>query len=109
MDAAPELLNASLVALPVTGPKIAGQTISVALNSRRTLPRISNYITTRLAEETEQMPAEVRNAQKTNGNSEESEPDSSRSRDRVIERGSCSSLLPESSTAGRRGFPMPPL
>ena len=74
MDAAPELLNASLVALPVTDPKISGQTISVAVNSRRILPRISNYITIRLAEETEQMPAEIRNAQKTNGNSEESEP-----------------------------------
>lgn len=74
MDAAPELLNGSLVALPVTGAKVAGQTISVAVNARRTLPRIANYIATGLAEEAERMLAEVRNARKANGNSEESEP-----------------------------------
>jgi hypothetical protein len=58
----------------VTGAKVAGQTISVAVNARRTLPRIANYIATGLAEEAERMLAEVRNARKANGNSEESEP-----------------------------------
>jgi DNA-binding transcriptional LysR family regulator len=62
MDAAPELLSQSMVALPVTGTKVAGQTISVAVSARRTLPRIANVIATCLAEEARKMLADVREA-----------------------------------------------
>ena len=51
MDAAPELLSGRLVAIPVTGANIAAQTISLAINARRTLPRIAAVIADRLAVE----------------------------------------------------------
>ena len=44
MDAAPELLNGSLLAVPVTGTNVAAQSISVAVDARRTLPRIAHIV-----------------------------------------------------------------
>jgi len=50
MDAAPELLSGALLALPVTGPNLTSQSISVAVNARRTLPRITNVVAKCLGE-----------------------------------------------------------
>lgn len=50
LDAAPELLSGRLLALPVTGPHVASQSISVAVNARRTAPRIANIVAECLAE-----------------------------------------------------------
>lgn len=50
MDAAPELLSGRLLALPVTGPHVTSQSISVAVNARRTAPRIANIVAGCLAE-----------------------------------------------------------
>lgn len=50
MDAAPELISGRLLALPVTGTNIAAQSISVAINSRRTLPRIAYVVADCLAD-----------------------------------------------------------
>ncbi|MEP2628228.1 MAG: LysR family transcriptional regulator [Hyphomicrobiales bacterium] len=44
MDAAPELLSGELIAIPVTGSKIPNQKISIAVSSRRMLPRIASAI-----------------------------------------------------------------
>ncbi|WP_172331144.1 LysR family transcriptional regulator [Mangrovicoccus sp. HB161399] len=51
MDAAPELLSGRAVALPVEGPKIAAQSISMAINARRSLPRIAGKVAECLASE----------------------------------------------------------
>lgn len=50
MDAAPELMNGALRALPVTGANVAAQTISLAVTARRSLPRIANVVADCLAE-----------------------------------------------------------
>lgn len=44
MDVAPELLDGRMVAVSVTGAHIATQTISLAVNAGRTLPRIATVI-----------------------------------------------------------------
>lgn len=49
MDAAPELLSGALVARPVTGQNVTKQSVSVAVNARRTLPRITNIVADCLA------------------------------------------------------------
>ncbi|WP_161555756.1 LysR family transcriptional regulator [Mangrovicoccus ximenensis] len=51
MDAAPELLDGRAVALPVEGQKIAAQSISMAVNARRSLPRIASKVADCLAAE----------------------------------------------------------
>jgi len=62
MDAAPELMQGSLLALPVTGTNIVAQSISVAVNARRTLPRITNEVANCLAEEAARTITAVREA-----------------------------------------------
>jgi len=44
MDAAPELISGSLLAVPVMGTNEAAQSISVAVDARRTLPRIAHIV-----------------------------------------------------------------
>lgn len=60
MDAAPELLSGKLVAIPVSGSKIPKQTISIAVNARRALPRIASLIGDRLAIEANELLRAVR-------------------------------------------------
>jgi len=62
MDAAPELMQGSLLALPVTGTNVAAQSVSVAVNSRRTLPRIANVVASLLADEASRTLKAVREA-----------------------------------------------
>lgn len=50
MDAAPEILNGSLIAIPVSGANVATQSISIAVDARRTLPRIAYVIAQYLAD-----------------------------------------------------------
>lgn len=49
MDVAPELLDGRMIAISVTGAHIATQTISLAVNAGRTLPRIATVIAECLA------------------------------------------------------------
>ncbi|MEE4014899.1 LysR family transcriptional regulator [Roseibium sp. FZY0029] len=60
MDAAPELMNGSMIALEVKARGIAAQSISVAVSARRTLPRIANEVANCLAEEASRTLAAVR-------------------------------------------------
>ena len=62
MDAAPELLNGQLLALPVTGSNIAAQSITLAANARRTLPRITMIVAECIAEVASKMLFDVREA-----------------------------------------------
>lgn len=64
MDAAPELIAGSAVAIPVVGANVAAQSISLAINTRRTLPRIASIVAQRLADEADQMLRELRGAAK---------------------------------------------
>jgi DNA-binding transcriptional LysR family regulator len=50
MDAAPELMSGSLLAVPVTGTNVAAQSITVAIDARRTLPRIAYIVADCLTE-----------------------------------------------------------
>lgn len=49
IDAAPEILSGAVRAIPVTGPHVTSQSISVAVNARRTLPRITKIVAESLA------------------------------------------------------------
>ncbi len=60
MDAAPELLDGRLVGISVSGINIPAQSISVAINSRRVLPRITMMVSEILADEAETLLAAVR-------------------------------------------------
>lgn len=60
MDAAPELLSRSLVAIPVSGSKVPNQTISVAVSARRALPKIASVIGDRLVLEASSLLSDVR-------------------------------------------------
>lgn len=51
LDAAPELLDGRLEAIPISEPKTESQSISIVVSVRRTLPRISRTVSTVLAEE----------------------------------------------------------
>jgi len=51
MDAAPELLDGRMVALNISGINMPEQNISVAINSRRSLPRIAMVVSELLAKE----------------------------------------------------------
>lgn len=51
LDAAPEILSGAVIAVPVSGTSMSGQTISLAINSRRTLPRIATVIADVLSKE----------------------------------------------------------
>ncbi|OSP54566.1 LysR family transcriptional regulator [Pseudoruegeria sp. SK021] len=55
LDAAPELLSGQVVAIPVTGSDVVHQTIGIALNPRRTLPRIATIIAASLKEQVEDL------------------------------------------------------
>lgn len=65
MDAAPELMSGRLLALPVTGTNIAAQSISVAVDSRRTLPRIAYIVADCLANVASETLIALRHAKKT--------------------------------------------
>lgn len=65
LDAAPELMSGSLVALPVKGTNIAAQSISVAIDARRTLPRIAYDIADCLAEKASKTLDAVRETRKS--------------------------------------------
>ena len=60
MDAAPELLDSRMVALSVTGINMPEQNISVAINSRRSLPRIAMVVSELLVTETQAQLEQVR-------------------------------------------------
>ncbi|KMK68304.1 LysR family transcriptional regulator [Puniceibacterium sp. IMCC21224] len=60
MDAAPELLDGRMVAISVTGMNIPAQSISIAINSRRTLPRISKGVSDILSSEAQSLLESVR-------------------------------------------------
>jgi DNA-binding transcriptional LysR family regulator len=65
MDAAPELLNGSLRALPVTGANVAAQSICVAVDARRTLPRIAYVVADCLADVASDMLLAVRDMRRS--------------------------------------------
>lgn len=60
MDAAPELLDGRLMGISVSGINIPAQSINVAINSRRVLPRIAMKVSEILADEAQSLLAEVR-------------------------------------------------
>ncbi len=60
MDAAPELLDGRLVGISVSGINIPGQSISVVINSRRVLPRMTMMVSDILADEAQVLLAAVR-------------------------------------------------
>ncbi len=62
MDAAPEILGGKLLAIPVRGTNVAAQSISVAVNARRNLPRISREVADCLADVASHMLLTVRNS-----------------------------------------------
>ncbi len=65
MDAAPEILGGKLLALPVRGTNVVSQSVSVAINARRNLPRITKVIADHLAEIAADMLILVRDTAKT--------------------------------------------
>jgi DNA-binding transcriptional LysR family regulator len=66
MDAAPELMCGSLLALPVTGTNVASQSISVAVNARRSLPRIAQVVAECLADVASETLRNVRATKESN-------------------------------------------
>jgi DNA-binding transcriptional LysR family regulator len=60
MDTAPELLDGRMVPLDISGINMPKQNISVAINSRRSLPRIAMAVAELLAKEAESQLLEVR-------------------------------------------------
>lgn len=60
MDAAPELLDGRLVGISVSGINIPAQSINVAINSRRVLPRIAMMVSEILADEAQSLLSAVR-------------------------------------------------
>jgi DNA-binding transcriptional LysR family regulator len=60
MDAAPELLDGRLVGISVSGINIPAQSISVAINSRRVLPRMTMMVSDILADEAQALLEAVR-------------------------------------------------
>lgn len=59
LDAAPEILDGRLTAVPVEGPQIMPQSISVAVSAQRVLPRIASLLAEALAEEVDTALREV--------------------------------------------------
>lgn len=51
LDAAPELSDGRLLAIPISEPKVESQSISIVVNVRKTLPRICRTVAGILAEE----------------------------------------------------------
>ncbi|MGO4852872.1 LysR family transcriptional regulator [Phaeovulum sp. W22_SRMD_FR3] len=60
MDAAPELLDGRMVAIAVTGINMPAQNLSIAINTRRSLPRISKVVSDLLAREAQALLDNVR-------------------------------------------------
>jgi len=59
LDVAPELLAGGLVAIPVKGPKIIPQTISVAHSAQRVLPRVASMLAASLATDVQALLREI--------------------------------------------------
>jgi DNA-binding transcriptional LysR family regulator len=60
LDVAPELLDGRLVAIPIGNRKATGQSISVVINARRTVPRICLLVAERLSGHMEEVLRAVR-------------------------------------------------
>ena len=60
LDAAPEIASGLVKAIPIRGSDVSGQTIGLAINPRRTLPKIAIAIADELSREVERSLDEVR-------------------------------------------------
>lgn len=60
LDAAPEILNGSLLFVPLRDPAITEQSVSVVISANRTLPRIATRVAEALASEVDDQLARVR-------------------------------------------------